>query len=210
MPIPKDPIKYQEWKDKISISLKGNIPWNKGKVGLQKPTKETRKKMSEAQKGKIVSEETRKKLSQLRINKKLSEETKKKISKSVKKAFVNNPELRNNLRIIRKMDNSHKGINSNFWKGGITPENQRIRNSIEFHLWREAVFARDNWICQKCKIRGGEIHSHHIYNFSDYKKLRTSIENGITLCKKCHQEFHKKYGVKNNTKEQLEEFLTQA
>ena len=103
-----------------------------------------------------------------------------------------------------------KGTNCNFWKGGISKENEIIRKGIEIHLWREAVFARDNWICQKCKIRGGEIHPHHIYNFSDYKKLRTSIENGITLCKKCHQEFHKKYGVKNNIKEQLEEFLTQA
>jgi len=27
------------------------------------------------------------------------------------------------------------------------------------------------------------------------------------ICKKCHTEFHKKYGRHNNTKEQLEEFL---
>lgn len=71
-----------------------------------------------------------------------------------------------------------------------TPEKTRIRGSIEYRLWREAVFARDNWTCQKCSSRGGVIHAHHIKTFSDYPELRTSIENGITLCKKCHKIHH--------------------
>ena len=37
----------EETKQKISNSLKGNIPWNKGKKGAQIPTEETRQKMSE-------------------------------------------------------------------------------------------------------------------------------------------------------------------
>jgi len=36
---------------------------------------------------------------------------------------------------------------------------------------------------------------------------RTSIDNGITLSKEVHKEFHKRYGIKNNTREQLEEFI---
>jgi len=39
--------------------------------------------------------------------------------------------------------------------------------------------------------------------------IRFAIDNGITLCKECHQSFHKKYGKKNNTKEQLEKILCQ-
>jgi len=93
------------------------------------------------------------------------------------------------------------------WKGGITPENMKIRKSIEYRLWREAVFARDNWTCQKYGIQGGKLHPHHIYNFADYPELRFAIDNGITLSKKAHQEFHKIYGKRNNTKSQLEEFL---
>ena len=79
--------------------------------------------------------------------------------------------------------------------------------SIDFRLWREAVFARDNWICQKYGLRGGKLHPHHIQNFAQYPELRFAIDNGITLSEKAHKEFHKKYGIKNNTKGQLEEFL---
>ena len=32
-------------------------------------------------------------------------------------------------------------------------------------------------------------------------------KNGITLCEKCHKEFHKTYGYKNNNIKQLKEFL---
>ena len=102
------------------------------------------------------------------------------------------------------------GKNSSNWKGGITPKNKKIWQSIEMRLWREAVFARDNWTCQKCKIMGGELNPHHIKNFAECPELRTSIENGITLCEKCHREFHKKYDKKNNTKEQIEEFLNNS
>ena len=74
-------------------------------------------------------------------------------------------------------------------------------------LWRESVFARDNWTCQRCGEKGIYLHSHHIRNFSEEIELRTSINNGITFCRNCHREFHKKYGYKNNAREQIEEFI---
>ena len=98
------------------------------------------------------------------------------------------------------------GKNNYNWKNGITPENDKIRHSIEMRLWREAVFARDNWTCQKCNKIGGKLQAHHIFNFAEHSDIRFAIDNGITLCKKCHIEFHKKYGKKNNTIGQLVEF----
>jgi len=98
--------------------------------------------------------------------------------------------------------------NKNYnWKGGINPKNDTIRKSLEIKLWKKACMERDNFTDQKTGIKGGDLEIHHINNFAEFPELRTSIENGITFSKKSHQEFHKKYGYKNNTIEQLEEFL---
>ena len=96
----------------------------------------------------------------------------------------------------------NKGMDS-----GVTPRNLKARQSIEMKLWRKSVFARDGYTCQKYGTIGGVLRAHHILNFSDFIELRTSISNGITLSEKAHKEFHKKYGTKNNTREQLVEFL---
>ena len=93
------------------------------------------------------------------------------------------------------------------WKGGITPENDKIRHSTKMDLWREAVFIRDSFICQKTKIKGGVLRAHHIQNFAQFPELRFEVSNGITLSKKAHQKFHRIYGIKNNTKEQIMKYL---
>lgn len=72
------------------------------------------------------------------------------------------------------------------WKGGITPINLAIRQSTEYKLWRKSVFERDNYTCQECGIRGGELNADHIKPFALFPELRTSIDNGRTLCKTCH------------------------
>ena len=108
----------------------------------------------------------------------------------------------------RKQSENWKGEKNPNYKGGISPINTRIRNGIEVRLWKEAVYIRDSFTCQKCgDNKGRNLIAHHIRNFAEEKELRTSIENGITFCEKCHTKFHKKYGTKNNTREQLEKFL---
>ena len=94
------------------------------------------------------------------------------------------------------------------WQGGISTENDKLRHNFEIRLWRKAVFERDAFTCRKYNIKGGNLNAHHINNFADFPELRTSIENGITLSEKAHKEFHSLYGKRNNTKEQLIEFLT--
>lgn len=80
----------------------------------------------------------------------------------------------------------YMGVNNHSWKGGITPENRKIRTSIEMDDWRKAVFKRDDYKCKWCKT-GGKLHADHIKPFAWYPKLRFDIKNGQTLCKKCHQ-----------------------
>lgn len=100
------------------------------------------------------------------------------------------------------------GKKSHLWKGGITPINEKIRTSLEYKLWRKSCFIRDNFTDAKTGIQGGSLVVHHINNFADFPELRTSPENGITLSKESHKEFHKIYGKHNNTREQLEKFLS--
>ncbi len=39
------------------------------------------------------------------------------------------------------------------WKGGITPENRKIRSSFEYSKWRKTILKRDNYTCVKCGDR---------------------------------------------------------
>lgn len=106
---------------------------------------------------------------------------------------------------------SVSGENNSRWKGGITPENVKARNNDEYKEWRKSVYKKDWYACQCC---GNivDLRAHHLFNFSDHEDLRYDVCNGITLCKDCHDaiikgSFHNIYGTKNNTPEQLEEYI---
>ncbi len=85
---------------------------------------------------------------------------------------------------------AHKAVRekNHFWKGGITEKHKRLRNSIEYKLWRESVFQRDDFTCQECKLRGVELHADHIKPFAYFPDLRFAIDNGRTLCVACHKK----------------------
>ena len=86
------------------------------------------------------------------------------------------------------------GPNNPKWKGGVTPKNEMIRNSPEMYAWRQAVFGRDNFTCQFCGVRGGNLNDDHIKPFATHEDLRFSIDNGRTLCVNCHRKT-KTFGV---------------
>lgn len=65
------------------------------------------------------------------------------------------------------------------------------RHTPEYIAWRTAVFERDKYTCAICGQVGGELNAHHIRPFKDFPKLRTDINNGVTLCKECHKRVHK-------------------
>jgi hypothetical protein len=87
----------------------------------------------------------------------------------------------------RRMSIKMSGSNGTNWKGGISPINKVIRRSVEYRLWRTAVFERDSYTCVWCGQVGGELHPDHIKPFSLYPELRFAIDNGRTLCVKCHK-----------------------
>jgi hypothetical protein len=170
----------------------------------RKLTSEHKKKLSISHKGKRLSEVHKSKIGESHKGKVCSKETRKKIG-------ISNTGKRRTKIALVNLSISHigkcLGRKHWNWKNGATKKEKKIRNSLNYKLWREAVFARDNWTCQKYGIKGGKLHPHHIQNFAEYPELRFAIDNGITLSEKAHKEFHRIYGNRNNTKGQLIEFL---
>jgi len=64
---------------------------------------------------------------------------------------------------------------------------ERHFNDPQYKKWRLTVLRRDLFTCQ---MPGCESHTklrvHHILKWADYPQLRFNPDNGITLCKRCH------------------------
>lgn len=104
------------------------------------------------------------------------------------------PEAREKIRMARlgKPRPEIQGERCYMWKGGITPIQYKIRTSLEYRLWRTAVFDRDNYTCVWCGARNGEgkrvvLNADHIKPFALFPELRLAIDNGRTLCVPCHR-----------------------
>lgn len=226
----KSRVLTQETKDKISrantwrifskehnMKLSESKKWIPSRNKWVKMSLESRKKMSMAKTGKKLSDEHKRKISIGNKGKVVSEETKAKISNKnmwkrrtdVTKEIISriSKSRRATAETRIKMSDAHKWDKCHLWRWWITPENEQIRHSISYKLWRDACFIRDNFTCQMCWTHWWKINVHHINNFSTHIDLRTSISNWITLCKWCHQLFHKIYGKSNNTKEQIDQMI---
>jgi 5-methylcytosine-specific restriction endonuclease McrA len=96
--------------------------------------------------------------------------------------------------IKNKMSNKKKGLRGdqcNNWQDGISIVNRKERAKKETRIWRKLVLKRDNDTCQECGNKEN-LHAHHIKKWSDYPDLRHDVTNGITLCKDCHINKHKR------------------
>ena len=148
-----------------------------------KVSEETRRKMSKAKKGIVISEKHKKRLSEFHTGKKLSEETKRKLSELNKGnknpnwgGKYHTKEWRRKVReaMIKHWDTIGRKLR------------RPKHDSYKYNDWRTAVFTRDNWTCQTCRVRGGYLQAHHIKSFSNYPELRFELDNGVALCRECH------------------------
>lgn len=144
------------------------------------------------------------------LGKRLSEEHKKKMVETRKnngsyvawnkgKKMSEEEKIKMNFSGLSK-GRGKRGKSSNLWRGGISLFTDQIRHCFQYRQWRSDVFTRDNWTCQICGLRGGQLEAHHIISLSFVlrdNKINSLIEaekcseiwninNGQTLCKKCH------------------------
>jgi len=156
------------------------------------------------------SKDTRLKMRNAKLGKKHTKEQCDKISSSNKLSWINNTKRisiiknvghRNKGRIFTKehrdklskaKEGMYIGDKNPAWKGGVTCQTLLIRRGTKMEHWRKAVFERDDFACQSCGKRGGQyLQAHHIKSFKDYPELRFAIDNGMTLCIKCHRKINK-------------------
>lgn len=73
---------------------------------------------------------------------------------------------------------------------------KEMRNSTALSNVKKKVKSRDG----KCKCCGAEsvpLEVHHIFPVSEYPELACDMGNMISLCQKCHRNYHEKYNKTN-------------
>lgn len=73
----------------------------------------------------------------------------------------------------------------------IEPPKSYSRNDTGYYKFRKKVLERDEYRCKLCGV-SKDLQVHHIKPYAKNPALRTSVKNGITLCKSCHKKVHSK------------------
>ncbi len=119
----------EESKRKMSEARKGRIPWNKGRKG-HKHTEEARKKMSAAQKGRIFTVEHKRKLSEAKKGHNPSEETRAKMAEAHKNISIETRERMSEALKGRIFTEEHKRKISEAGKGRKHSDETRLKMSL--------------------------------------------------------------------------------
>lgn len=175
-------------------------------------TDEQRKKWSENRTGEIPSLETRAKMSKsgkgkipwnYNLKNCFNEETLKIITEN--NTGENNGMYNKKQKLESKIKMSMKKTGDKEFVGFRSSIYKIIRTSPEYKQWRNSVFEKDNFTCVDCKDKsGGDFEAHHIIGLSKIIKdnniktredaykcdLLWDINNGVTVCRKCHQKLH--------------------
>ena len=93
------------------------------------------------------------------------------------------------------------------------------KSELRYKTWRKNVFTLNKakkglskyYVCEKCNKRlktTRALEAHHRKSWDKFPKDRYDRDNGVVLCWKCHNAFHRKYKIEALTKpELLDEYL---
>lgn len=191
----------------IALELYGTIKNSSSILGWMKKLGIERRVGSEAVKTQWIDNDERRKNTAIQMKKSVTPEVRERIT-----ATLRTPESREKQRIgkIGKKNGMYNVLGENHpqWNSDRTNK-QRVaeRKTVNDSRWRKAVFKRDNKTCRRCGYKGdGIMVAHHIESYMNNKDGRYDINNGITLCKDCHDLYHSNYGWRDSTKEKFEQF----
>lgn len=136
--------------------------------------------------GRIISESTRLKMSASAKKRGFTKEWREKMSQRHPQRGVSVP-MERRIRIGAKQ----RGKLNHNWKGGITNKDRAERHLLEYKIWRDEVYKRDEFKCQICGQIGGKLQAHHILSFANFPEKRTDVSNGLTVCVPCHKYIHR-------------------
>lgn len=68
-----------------------------------------------------------------------------------------------------------------------------LREDVRVKAWTPAVKMRDGFECKKCHVKKN-LQSHHCIPYNIAPEMAFDINNGITLCRSCHSDFHSRFG----------------
>lgn len=101
------------------------------------------------------------------------------------------PEMKERLKNRKRPDWIYfRGDKNPNWRHDKTDSERlmALRKTRDYEIWRQAVFKRDNYKCIWCgDDKGGNLNADHIKPFAYYPELRFAIDNGRTLCERCHK-----------------------
>ena len=174
-----------------------HTPERIAEMRTRKHTPETKAKIAAAHRG--LKRPDLVALNLLRRGSKTSDEIKLKMSRTHKSIGTKPPSWSGKKHTAEwrtRHAERQKGSKSHFWMGGLTEEHTKQRNSVEYKLWREAVYKRDGFKCVLCGNGGKQnLNADHIKSFSKHPELRFEVSNGRTLCVDCHKKTPN-YGIK--------------
>lgn len=160
----------------------------------QKMSDEMRKKRSEYMKANPL----RHWLGKKREDYSLSEDGRRRIVEALKRRAIS-PKV---IAHTSSLNKGKTGSNHPKWtENKKRPFYQSVRTLFQYRQWRTTIFERDNYTCQFCKIRGGDLEAdHNPKRFVDILRSNAvdTIEKAInckelwsaegrTLCGPCHE-----------------------
>lgn len=91
---------------------------------------------------------------------------------------------RKNLPAVKRGDKHYN------WNPNLTDEDRSDRRTVEYLSWVKSVYKRDGYKCVVCNKKVRKLEAHHLNCWSHFPEQRYNIENGTTVCRKCHTNFH--------------------